>query len=125
MEYLENLEWLEWKSVKEALDAELVGFMSAEEKMKAIGKPVYAMMMRNMPVDYAAFYYAMCAEVYPSWVVESSMKYYERKFYTGLRKEFEERLNSYGSLVNVYWKDKRRVLDEEEREESEEGGTGD
>lgn len=91
MEELTDRRWLTWNSTEQALDAELVMFMDNEEKFKAIGKPIYAMMQRGMPIGYPAFYLTMCVGLYPKWMIDRTLKFYE-KHYEGLTTEFLERL---------------------------------
>ena len=90
MNILTDNRWLTWKSTTEAWDEFLVGGMTNEEKMKTIGRTVYALYHNGYSADYAAFYYLECREIYPDWIIDSSIKYYERKFYAGLRKAYEE-----------------------------------
>lgn len=90
MNKLTDNRWLTWKSTTDAWDGFLVGGMTNEEKMKTIGRTVYALYKNGYSVDYAAFYYLECRDIYPSWIIDSSIKYYERKFYAGLRKAYEE-----------------------------------
>ena len=107
MNTLHDQRWLYWKSTKEAWDKGLIETMSNDEKMKLLGRPVYALYQKGYPVDYAAFYFLECEDLYPSWMVDRSMEYYERKFYQGLRAIYNDMVVERNAIL-------KKFLDEDE-----------
>lgn len=75
--------------------------MSDEEKLKTIGRPVYAFAMNGYSIGYVAFYFLECEQVYPKWILDNAISYYEKKYYPGLRKAYEELLLSRQALTNM------------------------
>lgn len=90
MKILYNNIWVDWKSTQDAWDEKSLAHMSDKEKLITLGKPVYALYQNGFPVDYAASYYMECQSLYPQSMIDRSMKYYERKFYSGLTKVYNE-----------------------------------
>lgn len=90
MKILTDHAWLKWNSVSEAWDEQLVKGLDYMEKLKTLGRPVYAFYQRGYPVEYVAFFYEECENIYPQKMIDSSIRYYEANFYPGLRKTYEE-----------------------------------
>ena len=75
--------------------------MNDEEKMSAIGRPIYALFHNGYSIDYAAFYFAECEIIYPQWIIDQAIKYAEKDYYPGLRKAYED----YRTGRDAYLKD--------------------
>lgn len=107
MKTLHNQRWLSWKSTLEAWDEGLIKTMSNEDKMKLLGRPVYALHQNGYPVDYAASYFLECEDLYPSWMIDRSIDYYERKFYPGLKAAHQDMVLERNAIL-------KEILDENE-----------
>lgn len=74
--------------------------MDFDEKLKTIGRPVYAFYQHGYPVEYVAHYYFECATIYPRSVIERSMKYCERKFYPSLSAKYADVISEYRQICD-------------------------